>query len=146
MGKPIGEILVEQGAITLEQLNKALEQQRSEKQKHRLGEVLINLGIITENDIVIALSIQFGFPYLSPKNVIFSREICSLISREMAYEHGLLPVDKVNDILYLIMADPSDEKLIREVEKITKCQVQPFISTNSEIQDAVIKQYGEIKP
>lgn len=143
MAKPIGQILVEQGAITHEQLKKALEEQRVSKQKKRIGEILIDLAIIDETDIASALSSQFGFPYLSTKNITFSRDICAVIPRNLVEQYHLVPIDKINNILYIIMADPSDEKAIQEIEKVSNCKVQTFISTASEIQSVIEKEYGQ---
>ena len=143
MTKPIGEILIEQGAITVEQLTQALAHQHHDKQKRRVGEVLVDMGIITETDIVVALSIQFGFPYLAPKSILLNRDVCNLVSRDLIRRHCFIPVDKVNHILYIVMADPSDEKAITEIEKSTQCKVQTFIATTSEIQDVILQQYGD---
>ncbi len=143
MTKPIGELLIEQGVLTKEQLNTALETQRTEKQKKRIGEILIGLGIVTEADIAAALSTQFGFPYLAPQHLTFNRDICALVPGDAARKQLLIPLDKINDILYVIMADPSDENSIQALEKTTKHKVRLFISTPSEIQNAIIKQYGE---
>ena len=142
MAKPIGEILIDQGAITVQQLNQALDAQKSSKQKKRLGEILIDLGMIDESNIVSALSSQFGFPYLSLKSITFNRDVCNVISKETAMKYCVIPIDKVNNTLYIIMSDPSDEKSIAELEKVSQCKIQTFISTSTEIQIAITKQYG----
>jgi len=110
--KPIGEILIEHGIITPEQLTRVLKEQRNSKEKKRLGEILIEMGFVTESDIVVALSTQFNFPYLPLKNVSINRDLCKLVPLEFVHEHCLIPVDKISDLVIVVSADPADEKAI----------------------------------
>jgi len=140
--KPFGEILIEQGAISQAQLKSALEKQKKNKGK-KIGVLLIEMGAINEVDIVSALSKQYNFTYLPLKQVSVSQDVCAMIAKKMAEEYFCIPVDHVKDTLILAMSDPSDEKAISEVAHATKCKVQPFISTISEITTALKMYYRE---
>ncbi len=141
--KPIGEILIEQGSITKDQLKSALEEQKkvggSEK---RLGEILIRLGVVTEADIIQALSVQFNYPYLPIKNVSLSNETCQIIPREIALQYQLIPVEKIKETLTIATTNPLDEETIKEIEQTTKAKIRIFITSINEIEDALKKYYG----
>ena len=141
--KPIGEILIEQGAISQEQLQMALKEQKNSTKKRRLGEVLIQLGMVEERDIVVALSIQFNFPYLSLRNISLKGDLLKLVPANLVRQCHFIPIDKTGSILTVIMSDPSDENAISEIEKSTKCKVHAFIGTHSEIEHAIEQYYAE---
>lgn len=142
MAKPIGEILIEQGSITKEQLEKALDQQKSNKTKRRLGEVLIDMGVIAESDIVIALSTQFNYPYLPLNNVSPNSETLNLIPENLIRKYLTVPIDKHANLLTVAMADPSDDEAVSEIEKLSQCKTQIFISTMSEIEALITRYCG----
>ena len=137
---PIGEILIEQGSITQEQLKDALKQQKGHGKK-RLGEVLIEMGVITEADVVVALSTQFNFPYLPLKNVLANPDARALVPVELARQYLMVPFDHTNGVLTVVMADPSDEKTIAELEKHTHCKLRIFIAMQSEVEQAIRNCY-----
>ena len=137
MSKPIGEILIEQGSVTKEQLERALAQQKVERGKRRLGEVLIEMGVITEIDMVIALSTQFNFPYLPLKNISPNLDAVKEFPQETLRKCSAFPIDKQGTLLTLVMADPSDENVLDELRGYSKCEVQVFIATLSEIESAI---------
>ncbi len=140
MLKPIGEILIEQGSINQDQLGKALDQQKKDRKK-RLGEVLIEMGVISETDIVVALSLQSNFAYLPLKNIAQSQEAREWIPAELIRQYSFIPIDYSNGTLSIVMSDPSDEKVIDEIEKQTKCKLQIFITTMTELDNAIRSQY-----
>jgi type IV pilus assembly protein PilB len=144
--KLFGEILTDLGLIRQDQLQQALEEQKRGGKIKRLGQILTEMGIITEADIVIALSTQFNLPYLPLKHVSLNREVCKLVPLAFAQRFHFIPVDKINDALIIAIADPTDEHAIPEIGKTTKCKIQTFISTFTEIDDAIREYYGKEKP
>lgn len=138
----IGEILIEHGALTPEQLNEALEHQKKERGK-LLGKVLIDLGYVTEEDIVIALATQFNVPYLPIANFALPEGRDKLIPKELVHKYICVPLDRIGDVLTVVMADPTNEQAIREIETATKCKVQVFVATATEIA-AVIRKHFRI--
>ena len=139
--KRIGELLVEQGIITEEELNGALKAQEANGKP--IGENLMGLGFTTEKEIVKALSIQYGFPYLPLSNYTVPPHIVKIVPREFALKYCLMPVDRIGNILTLAMADPLDEEAIFEVASMTKHVVKIYVSCGTEILDAIERYYGK---
>ena len=141
INKPLGELLIERGIITASQLEKALNIQ---KQKGGLiGEIIVNLGFAEEKDIAYSLSIQYGFPYIPLDNYDVSPEIIKVIPRQVADQYCLLPLDKIGNTLMVAMADPLNSHAVEDIEYLTSCVVQIFISTISDIKKAIEKYYGK---
>lgn len=141
--KQLGELLIERGVITGEQLEKAL---ASQKEKGGLlGQMLVALGYTNEEEIAQALTIQYGFPYLPLKNYELDKEITKLIPETMAREYSLIPVDKIGDTLTVATSNPLNAKAVEEVEGLTKCKVQVFVSTLTDVSGAIDGAYGKAK-
>ncbi len=141
ISKPIGEILIEKGVITREQLLKALELQ---KEEHKLiGEILINSGIVKEEEVAQALTMQYGLPYLPLKNYELSPEIIRLIPKELALKYSLIAIDKIGNTLTISITDLLDQEIISQIEKLTNSNVQFFVSAASDIKDAYKRYYQD---
>ncbi len=137
--KPLGELLVERGVIDNEQVNMALAYQ---KEKGMLfGEVLVDLKFATEEDIAQALTAQYGFPYLPLSNYEIDMEIINAVPENVCRQFCLIPIDKIGKSLSLAMADPLNVHAVEDVELITGCAVQTFVSTASDIREAIDKYY-----
>lgn len=140
----LGEILVKEGLITEEQLQKALQTQLVEEA--RLGEILIKLELVTEKDIAIALGKQLGIPYVSLSKGQLKpaedQDLEKLIPGDVARRYKVLPISRHLNSLTVAMIDPSDLIVIDNLKKITGCEINPIISTKSEIEQAIEKFYG----
>lgn len=137
--KPLGQILVERGIITRLQLEKALEIQK--KEGGLIGEVLVKLGFATEESIAHCLSLQFGFPYLPLENYEVSKEIVRLIPKNVAAHYCLIAIDKIGNTLTIAIANPLNIQAIEDLEDLTHCEIQIFISTPSDIRKSIDKFY-----
>ena len=137
--KRIGEILLERGVITFKQLEKALAYQK--EHGGLMGQILIQLGFITEEEVALALTAQYGFPYLPLDNYEIDSGLTDLVPEEIAHQYCLIPIDRIGSALTLAMADPSNVKAIEDIELLTKCVVQTFVSTPSDILKAIAKYY-----
>ncbi len=139
----LGQILIQRGIITPEQLEKALAAQK--EQGGLLGEILTRLGFVSEEDIVHALAIQHDFPYLPLANYDIDIEALKLVPENLARKYNVLPIDKMGDILTLVMANPLDNKAVEEIEALTKCKTEIFVATYTEIKEAIKQFYVERK-
>ena len=139
----IGQILVKRGFITKEQLQDALVKQKSEGVI--LGEVLVKMGYVTERDVVVALIVQCGFPYLAVTKYSIDDGIIRLIPEETARKYHIIALDKVGNILSIVMSDPLNTTVISEIEQLTKNKVATFIAARSEIDEAINKCYAKKK-
>ena len=136
----LGQVLVQRGIITAEQLKQALAAQK--EQGSLLGETLTKLGFTTEEEIAQALAIQHDFPYLPLANYEIDTEITKLIPEELSRKYCVLPIDKMGDILTVVMANPLDDKVIEEIEALSKCKIEAFVATYTEIKEAIERSYA----
>lgn len=137
--KSLGEILIERGLISESQLKQALEAQKEEI--GLIGEVIVRLGFIKEEDIAYAISLQYGFPYLPLENYEISQEVVKLISKEVAQHYCLIPLDKIGNTLTVAMANPLNVEAVEDLEDMTSLDIQIFVSTGSDIRKAIKKGY-----
>ena len=137
--KRLGEVLLERGIIDRKKLEAALAYQK--EHGGLMGQVLIHLGFTTEEEVALALTAQYGFPYLPLDNYELDSGLTAVIPEEMARQYCLIAIDRIGNALTLAMADPSNVKAIEDVELLTKCVVQTFVSTPSDILKAIEKYY-----
>src|SRR3989338_8410045 len=137
----LGQILLKRGMITKEQLQDALDHQK--KEGGVLGETLIKLGHVTEQDIVVALIVQCGLPYIAVNKYEIDKKVIDIIPAKIARQYHIMPLDKVGDVLSVVMANPLDAAMIEEIERITGCKVATFIATKTEIDDAIDRWYNQ---
>jgi hypothetical protein len=138
--KPLlGEILVERKKITPAQLQLALQQQQ--QKGGFLGEILVSLGIIEERDIVVALIVQCGMPYIAVDKYEISKDIIRLIPEDVARRERIIALDKVGDVLSIVTINPLNVAQYELIEKLTGCRIATFISTKTEIDTAIARNY-----
>jgi len=138
--KHLGELLVERGIINQEQIAMAMAYQK--EHGGLFGEVLVELKFATEEDIAQALTCQYGFPYLPLANYEIDREVINSVPQDVCRKFCLIPIDKIGKSLTLAMADPLNMNALDDVELITGCSVQTFVSTATDVKEAINKYYG----
>ena len=139
--KLLGELLLEKGIVDQSQLDKAL---RFQKEKGGLiGQILVALGYVKEEDIAQALTAQYGFPYLPLANYEISPETIWIIPGRVARQYLLIPIDKIGNNLSIAMSNPLNVQAIEDVELISGSIVQTFVSTSSDIKKAIEKYYKD---
>ncbi|MBP2653919.1 MAG: epsE [Firmicutes bacterium] len=136
----LGDILLNAGIITDEQLQKALAMQR--KNGERLGKTLINLGVVSEDNILRALESQLGVDVVSLARYPIERDAALLIPAQLAERHKVLPLKKDGSQIILAMADPTNFFAIDDVRMVTGLNVQPVIAIESELERFIESAYG----
>ncbi|MCX5716630.1 MAG: hypothetical protein NTV07_07320 [Candidatus Omnitrophica bacterium] len=139
VAKQLGELLKERKIISEAQLQEALNIQSSKG--GLVGEILVKLGYAKEEEIAQVLTVQYGFPYLPMDNYEIDREIIKILPVETVKKYGAIPIDKIGATLTVAMVNPLNASALEEIEKLTKCTVQPFITTSSSFQKALKKYY-----
>lgn len=139
---PLGEILVRRGKINAAQLNEALDRQIKAKEPKLLGEILIAMKCLDESDIIAALVLQCGVPYVAVSKYDIDPAVLRSIPEVKVRQLCLLPVDKTDGVLSVVMVDPLRKDLIAEVEKITGLRVAPFIASKVEIEETIRRYFG----
>jgi type IV pilus assembly protein PilB len=108
-----------------------------------IGEILVELGYVKEVDIAQALTDQYGFPYLPLSNYDIDSEIVNIIPARVARQYMLVPIDKIGNNLTIAMSNPLNMQAIEDIELLSGCLVQTFVSTSSDIKRAIAKHYKE---
>ena len=140
----IGDILVHNGVISEDQLNKALTEQKNSKGK--LGTVLINLGFISENDLTDAYSMQMGYKTISNENLLKANlEVTSLLPEDFAKEKKVIALNKSDTSIAIAMEDPEDLAALDSIKKLTKLTPEILIASQSDINEALEILYDKIK-
>lgn len=137
--KRIGEILIERGIITKEQLQEALDVQTDKKKL--LGEILIDLGHATEEEVMISLTTQYGIPYLPIESYEVNPEIIKSVPKELVHKFNFIPVDKIGDMLTIAVSDIPGDESIQQIEESLNCKVESFITTPGALRKAIEKYY-----
>jgi len=141
ISKQLGELLIERGILTQRQLEKALLVQR--ERGGLIGELIVELGFAKEEDIAQALTVQYGFPYLPLTNYEISSEIAAIIPARVARQYMLIPVDKIGNNVSVAMSNPLNVQAIEDLELLTGCNIQTFVSTSSDIKREIEKYYKD---
>lgn len=136
----MGKLLLYMGIINRAQLQAALERQKVTRRL--IGETLVEMGFAKEEDIVGAIAFQYMVPYLRLKNCAVDKALLSLIPRECAVRYRCFPIDKLETILTIAMANPLDDKAVKEIKKASKSDVLCCVSTPTEIASAIEEHYA----
>ena len=135
----IGEILMQRNKITQTQLEQALKIQQNDHSV--LGEILVKLGYVDDLDIVVALVVQCGLPYISVNKYDIDPAVLKLIPPDVARQYHIIPLDRIGDVVSVVMTNPLSDELKAKLESITSCHVATFISTKTEIDEAIARCY-----
>lgn len=138
--KRLGDLLIDAGLITQEQLQKVLQLQKATGKK--IGEALIDEGYVQETQIIEVLEFQLGIPHLDLKKYLIQSDVPRLISERLAKRHKLIPVKKDGDKLMVAMADPLNIFAIDDVKIATGLEIVPAITTKKNVEDAIARYYG----
>lgn len=131
----IGEILVEAGIVSDDQITKALELQRT--QGKRLGEVLLHEGLVTPRDLVRALAVQFDLPFVDLDEHRIDAEVAQLVPQALATRHRALPVWRDGDDIVVAMANPVDVLALDDIRALVGRQVRSVMAESAQILAAV---------
>lgn len=137
----LGDMVIDAGFITEEQLNEALKLQRASGKK--LGEILIDEEFITEKQMIEVLEFQIGIPHMDLEKYYIDSEIPRLINESLAKRHVLIPVKKEKGKLIVAMADPLNIFAMDDVRIATGLQVEPVIASKQHILNGIDRYYGK---
>ncbi len=135
--KKLGEILVEEGLITAEQLERALlEQSRTDQ---LLGRILIDLKMVKESDLMAALAKQIGFRFVDLNDHQIDPSAAMLIPEQVARRYRALPIGYEDSRLLVAMADPANLFALDDIRTMTGMDLQPVVATAADIESAIRK-------
>ncbi len=140
----LGDVLVQNGVITEEDLQRGLERQKGSGRK--LGETLVDEGIATEENIARALSNQFHYDMVDLQNTEIPQEILDLVPANVLKKHRAIPFEYSPDnmnVLRVAMSDPMDIGAMDDIDIITNLQVEPVVATMGSVMLAIDRYYGQ---
>jgi type IV pilus assembly protein PilB len=135
--KQLGEVLLDEGLITYEQLEEALSVQTGTGKG--LGRILIDLGFIAEPDLVAALAKQIGLPFIDLAEYPVDPAAASLISDTLAKRYSALPIGYEDSKLVVAMSDPANVFALDDIRTVTGLEIKPVVSTRSDITNAIAR-------
>ena len=137
----LGELLVREKLISLQQLRKA--QQDQQKSGGNLSSTLAKLGYISDAEITDFLSNQYRLPAIHLDEYEVEQDVLRLVAREVCDKHKLLPISKAGSSLVVAMADPTNLHAIDDIKFLTGFNVEPVIASETAIAEAVERYYGQ---
>lgn len=140
----IGDVLMEQGLLSEEQLGEALKEQK--ERGTLLGETLVSMGYITQEKMIDILCEQIGVEYVDLRKYDIDDDAVHLITEPVARKYRLMPIaiSKTRaNVLIVAMADPMDIMAIDDVSIVTNMQVEPVLSTSEAIEFYLDKAFGK---
>ncbi len=136
----LGQLLLAQGVVTQEQIERALAEQKDKGHRKLLGELFVEMGYCTENQIASALAEAYGVPYAQVSPKICDPRAVEILPRDFLEAHIVLPLFKVHDVLTVAVSEPTNVFLIDEIERISGCRAQVVCSTAKDIK-ATLQTY-----
>ena len=139
--KKLGDILIESELLTQEQLEEVLVKQQVSG--HKLGDTIIEMGLLSDIEIMKALEYQCRIPYIEMSNIRIDASTPGLINEDIAKKYCVIPVGYENGQLVVIMNDPLDFIIIDEIRYLTGKDILPKMSTRKQILAAIDTSYGK---
>ena len=139
----VGDLLVEAGAITQDQLDQALAKQKEDG--GRLGTVLQTMGFISKELLITVLTTQMGIEYMDVRSAQIDESVLNLVPDNLVSKYKAMPIGYKEDnpnILQVAMADPTDLIAIDDIAIASGLQVEPFLSFEDDLGAVIGKYYG----
>ena len=135
----LGELLLREQIISAEQLQRA--QEESRRSGERLGNSLIKMGAIEEEDLTQFLSRQYGVPAINLDEFDIEPEVIELIPKEVAIRHKVIPVNRAGTSLIVAMSDPSNIFAIDDLKFLTGYNIEVVVASEVGIDEAIARYY-----
>jgi type IV pilus assembly protein PilB len=132
-GERIADALVEDGLLTAKQVEELLEQQK--KEGTRLLKVVVEKSYVTEMDLIVSMGRVLNTPPVNLARIGIQVEVAELVPRDLAHNYKVVPVSRLDNKLFLAMADPLNILALDDVKRITKLEVVPLIASERSIID-----------
>ncbi len=142
---PIGEVLKEYGYITEEQIEQALQYQKSQTgKKMRFGALLMEMGFVTETQVLEALGRKLDLQMINLEEYDVNVEVVAKVPKQLAEKYSVIPVSENNDRLQLVMSDPLNFYAQEDIRQIVDMPLEVLLSEESRIKKAIEYYYAEI--
>ncbi len=140
----IGELLVREKMISIQQLQKAQDEAR--RSGRRLGQSLAQMGFVNDQALSQFLAKQYQLPSIELAEFEIDADVINLIPREIAHKHMVIPVSRAGATLIVAMSDPSNIFAIDELKFLTQYNIDPVVASEKAIEEALLRFYTEEGP
>jgi hypothetical protein len=143
----LGKLLIDAGVLDAATLERMVAEQKGSPK--RLGDLLVERGLVTQTRLAHFLSFRLACPWVSPKSVDIPPALLALVPAPIAIEHRLVPVylrAVPTHALYVATDDPTDELALAAVEAVAGVPVRPMVATTSDMREALATLYGAPRP
>ena len=137
----IGEILLDMGCVTQDDIDGALERQIN-GEKAKIGEIFIKEGLCSSADVTSALAEQFGMEIVDLEGIDIASSVVAMVPQEQCHENHVMPIDMFDGILTVAISDPLDLQALDNIRFVINCQVQPVLATREAIDAAIARYYS----
>jgi type IV pilus assembly protein PilB len=144
MSGRLGELLVRENLISVQQLRKA--QEETQKNGSRIGAALIKVGAIEESKLTDFLAKQYGVPSIDLKNFDIDPDVIKLVKKEVAEKHLVIPVNRAGSSLIVAMVDPSNIYAVDDLKFLTGYSIEPVVTSEPALREAIERYYAEKGP
>ncbi len=144
MSGRLGELLVRENLISLQQLQKAKDEARMSGQ--RIGSALLKVGAIEESKLTDFLSKQYGVPSIDLKEFEIDDDVIRLVPRETCEKHVVIPVNRAGASLIVAMADPSNIFAVDDLKFLTGYHIEAVVASEASIRDALERYFALAEP
>ncbi len=144
--RDLGQLLIEAGLITEEQLDSVTALQDTDGDK--IEQIMLSQRMITPQQLAFIASLQLEVPYVNLKTTGVQPDAISLIPESVARRYSVIPVDVTDGTLLVAMEDPTNIQAIEDLTVLTRKRIEPVISTSQDIQETIDLNYragGEIE-
>ena len=143
MSGKLGEILLKENLISAEQLKQAIEHQKANG--GRLGNSLVKLGFLSDDEVTAVLSRQYGDPSINLSYFEVDPSVIKLIPMETAMKYQILPLSRVGSSLTVAMVDPTNVFAMDDIKFMTGFNIEPVVASETAIMEAIKKHYGTVE-
>jgi type IV pilus assembly protein PilB len=138
----IGEILMDMGCVTQENIDAALEKQMN-GETAKIGEIFVADGLCTPTDITGALAEQFGMDMVDLEGLEIARTVVDMVPQEQCRENHIMPIDMFDGVLTVAISDPLDLQSLDNIRFVINSQVEPVLAPREAIDAAIERYYGK---
>ena len=132
-GERIADALVEDGLLFAKQVEELLDQQK--KQGTRLLKIIVDKGLVTDSDLAVSMGRVLNVPPVNLSRVGIHQDVADLLPRDVCSNHKVIPVSRLENKLFLAMADPLNVLAIDDVRRITRLEISAMIASEKAILD-----------
>jgi len=138
----LGEILIDMGLVTEEQIQEALGVQ--ETTKETLSSIMVDMGCLSDSDFTRTLVMEYQLPYIILENYELDEELAKLLCPEFLHSNKLLPFDRIGDTLLCAVTELPREEILQEITRQTGCKTGLYAASLSEV-DRYLERLAPLK-